>query len=356
MRFVTACGTRRLTLIAVASAALGFASLAQAAKTELLVYSALEADQIKAYKVGFEKAHPEIELKFVRDSTGIITARLLAEKPTPGRCDLGCGRHLADAAGQARHAGPYAPRNLTKVRSTMRDPAATPTWVGMDLWSSAVCFNTVEAQKRKLPAIASWADLTRPEFKGSITMPHPASSGTGYLMVAAWLQMMGEDKGWAYMDALHQNIGVYTHSGSKPCRQAGAGEFPVGLSFEYRANKTKKDGAPIDIVFPKEGLGWDVEATAIMKTSKKQEAAKVLADWAVTPDANKLYAANFAILALPEAQEKHEFIPADLEKRLAKNDFGWAAANRDRILTEWARRYESKAEKVITPEGLQSLP
>lgn len=346
MRFVTACGTRRLTLIAVASAALGFASLAQAAKTELLVYSALEADQIKAYKVGFEKAHPEIELKFVRDSTGIITARLLAEKANP-QADVIWGvaatsLMLLDKQGML---APYAPRNLTKVRSTMRDPAATPTWVGMDLWSSAVCFNTVEAQKRKLPAIASWADLTRPEFKGSITMPHPASSGTGYLMVAAWLQMMGEDKGWAYMDALHQNIGVYTHSGSKPCRQAGAGEFPVGLSFEYRANKTKKDGAPIDIVFPKEGLGWDVEATAIMKTSKKQEAAKVLAEWAVTPDANKLYAANFAILALPEAQEKHEFIPADLEKRLAKNDFGWAAANRDRILTEWARRYESKAEK-----------
>ena len=346
MRFVTACGTRRLTLIAVASAALGFASLAQAAKTELLVYSALEADQIKAYKVGFEKAHPEIELKFVRDSTGIITARLLAEKANP-QADVIWGvaatsLMLLDKQGML---APYAPRNLTKVRSTMRDPAATPTWVGMDLWSSAVCFNTVEAQKRKLPAIASWADLTRPEFKGSITMPHPASSGTGYLVVAAWLQMMGEDKGWAYMDALHQNIGIYTHSGSKPCRQAGAGEFPVGLSFEYRANKTKKDGAPIDIVFPKEGLGWDVEATAIMKTSKKQEAAKVLADWAVTPDANKLYAANFAILALPEAQEKHEFIPADLEKRLAKNDFGWAAANRDRILTEWARRYESKAEK-----------
>ncbi|MEG2047261.1 MAG: putative 2-aminoethylphosphonate ABC transporter substrate-binding protein [Comamonas sp.] len=339
--------TRRLALLtAAACSLLGAAGQALAAKTELLVYSALEADQIKAYKVGFEKAHPEIELKFVRDSTGIITARLLAEKANP-QADVIWGvaatsLMLLDKQGML---APYAPKNLAKVRSTMRDAAATPTWVGMDLWSSAVCFNTVEAQKRKLPAVTSWADLTKPEFKGTLTMPHPASSGTGYLMVAAWLQMMGEDKGWAYMDALHQNMGVYTHSGSKPCRQAGAGEFPVGLSFEYRANKTKKDGAPIDIVFPKEGLGWDVEATAIMKTSKKQDAAKALADWAVTPEANQLYAANFAILALPEAQEKHEFIPADLEKRLAKNDFNWSAANRDRILTEWARRYESKAEK-----------
>jgi iron(III) transport system substrate-binding protein len=347
MHFALASHSRRLALLTVAACSLlGAAGQATAAKTELLVYSALEADQIKAYKTGFEKVHPDIELKFVRDSTGIITARLLAEKANP-QADVVWGvaatsLMLLDKQSMLQ---PYAPKNLAKVRSTMRDPATTPSWVGMDLWSSAVCFNTVEGQKRKLPTPTSWADLTKPEFKGSITMPHPASSGTGYLMVAAWLQMMGEEKGWAYMDALHQNIGVYTHSGSKPCRQAGAGEFPVGLSFEYRANKTKKDGAPIDIVFPKEGLGWDVEATAILKTSKKQEAAKALADWAVTPEANQLYAANFAVLALPEAQEKHEFIPADLEKRLAKNDFNWSAANRDRILTEWSRRYEAKAEK-----------
>src|SRR5260370_23007377 len=93
--------------------------------------------------------------------------------------------------------------------------------------------------------ISSWADLVRPEFKGTITMPHPASSGTGYLMVAAWLQIMGEEKGWAYMDGLHQNMGVYTHSGSKPCRQAGAGAFPVGLSLEDRASNTKKDDPPV---------------------------------------------------------------------------------------------------------------
>ncbi|MEX8192595.1 putative 2-aminoethylphosphonate ABC transporter substrate-binding protein [Comamonas guangdongensis] len=347
MRHAVVSWTRRLTLTAAAaSALLGLASAAHAAKTELLVYSALEADQIKAYKTAFEKSHPEIELKFVRDSTGIITARLLAEKANP-QADVIWGvaatsLMLLEKQGMLQ---PYAPKNLAKVRPNMRDPQATPAWVGMDLWSSAVCFNTVEGQKRKLSEPASWADLTRPEYKGAITMPHPASSGTGYLMVAAWLQIMGEEKGWAYMDALHQNVGVYTHSGSKPCRQAGAGEFPVGLSFEYRASKTKKEGAPISIIFPKEGLGWDVEATAIMKSSKKQDAAKLLADWSVTPEANKLYAANFAVLALPEAQEKLEFIPANLESLLAKNDFNWAAANRERILAEWSRRYEAKAEK-----------
>nr|WP_231512153.1 putative 2-aminoethylphosphonate ABC transporter substrate-binding protein [Paucibacter sp. KBW04] len=320
------------------------AALAQG-KTELLVYSALEADQIKAYKAAFEHDNPGIELKFVRDSTGIITARLLAEKANP-QADAVWGLAATSLMLLDKEAmlQPYAPKGLEQVRANMRDPRAQPTWVGMDLWSAAVCFNTVEAEKRKLPKPTSWQDLTLPAYKGAITMPHPASSGTGFLMVSAWLQGMGEAKGWAFMDALHQNMGVYTHSGSKPCRQAGAGEFPVGLSFDYRANKTKKDGAPIAIVFPKEGLGWDVEATAIFKSSKKQDAARALADWAVTRKANELYAGNFAVLALPQVQERLEFVPADIEKLLVKNDFAWAAANRERILTEWARRYEGKAE------------
>jgi iron(III) transport system substrate-binding protein len=331
--------------VLAAFAAMPLLALAQA-KTELLVYSALEADQIKAYKEAFEKDHPAIELKFVRDSTGIVTAKLLAEKAAP-QADVVWGLAATSLIllDKEQMLLAYAPKGLDKVKPAYRDPRAAPTWVGMDVWSSAICFNTVEAGKKNLPKPAAWADLTKADYKGQITMPHPASSGTGYLMVAAWLQIMGEAKGWQYMDALHQNIGVYTHSGSKPCRQAGAGEYAVGLSFDYRANKTKKDGAPIDIVLPTEGLGWDLEATGVMKTSKKLDAAKTLADWAVTPKANALYAQNFAVVALPGIQEKLQFIDADIEKLLVKNDFDYSAANRERILAEWSKRYEGKAEK-----------
>jgi iron(III) transport system substrate-binding protein len=175
-------------------------------------------------------------------------------------------------------------------------------------------------------------------------MPNPASSGTGYLLVSAWLQMMGEEKGWANMDALHQNVAAYTHSGSKPCRQAGAGEYTIGLSFEYRANKTKSDGAPIDIVLPKEGLGWDMEASAIVKGTDAPEAARKLIDWSATPEANQLYAKGYAIVALPGIAGKLEHVPGDVEAMLMKNDFASAAANRDRILAEWSKRYDRKSE------------
>ncbi len=281
----------------------------------------------------------------MRDSTGIVTAKLLAEKSNP-RADVVFGLAATSLMLLQKEGmlDAYAPAGLDKVKPQMRDPADPPSWVGMDVWASAFCFNTIEGEAKKLPKPAGWADLADPIYKGQVAMPNPASSGTGYLMVSAWLQMMGEEKGWAYMDALHQNVAAYTHSGSKPCRQAGAGEYTIGLSFEYRANKTKSDGAPIDIVLPEEGLGWDMEASAIVKGTDAPEAARKLIDWSVTPEANQLYAKGYAIVALPGIAGKLEHVPGDVEAMLMKNDFAWAAANRDRILAEWSKRYDGKSE------------
>jgi iron(III) transport system substrate-binding protein len=88
-----------------------------------------------------------------------------------------------------------------------------------------------------------------------------------------------------------------------------------------------------------------MEASAIMSTTKEADAAKKLLDWSLTPEANTLYAQNFAIVAFPGIQEKLTYIPGDVEKMLGKNDFAWSAANRERILAEWIKRYDGKSEK-----------
>jgi iron(III) transport system substrate-binding protein len=240
---------------------------------------------------------------------------------------------------------PYAPINLDAIMQKFRDPKNPPAWFGMDVWGATVCFNTVEAKKRNLPKPETWKDLLKPIYKGQIVMPNPASSGTGFFDVAAWLTLWGEKGGWEYMDKLHENMAMYTHSGSKPCNQAAAGEFVMGISFEYRANSNKAKGAPIDLVFPKEGLGWDLEAFAIHKGTKKLEAAQRLADWASSKNAMILYGKNFAITAQPGVAEPLANVPKDYEERLVKMDFKKTAEARERILAEWTKRYNAKTEK-----------
>ena len=343
---------RPLTLLA-AGALLALSSAAFAQKTTLLVYTALETDQLKAYQEGFNKHYPDIDIKWVRDSTGVITAKLLAEKANP-QADAVMGvaassLALLDKNGMLE---PYRPLNADAIMSQYIDKKKVPAWFGMNVWGATLCFNTIEAAKKGIPKPETWKDLLKPAYKGQVVMPNPASSGTGFFDVTAWLTLWGDKDGkgesngggWKYMDGLHENIAQYTHSGSKPCNMAAAGEYVVGISFEYRASSNKAKGAPIDLVFPKEGLGWDLEAFAIHKGTKKLDAAKKLADWASSKDAMLLYGKNFAITAQPGVAAPLANVPKDYEARLVKKDFYWEADNRERILAEWNKRYAAKSE------------
>lgn len=328
-------------MLAVATAAVATAA---SAKTQLTVYTALENEQLRPYKEAFEKANPEVEIVWVRDSTGIITARLLAEKANP-KADAIVGVAVTSLI-LFQNEGmveAYAPKGVEALRPAFRDAKTPPGWVGMDAYMSAVCYNTVEGKKRNIPKPASWKDLLKPEYRGQLVMPNPASSGTGFLSVSGWLQSMGEAEGWKFMDALHQNIAVYTHSGSAPCVQAARGEFSVGISFEYRAAQEKTKGAPIDVILPSEGVGWDLEAAAIHKGTKNLAAAKQLMDWIATKEANMLFNNYFGVVAYPGVTKEVANYPKDAEAKMIKNDFAFSAKNCDAILAEWTKRYDGKS-------------
>ncbi len=312
---------------------------------ELLVYTAIEADTLEEYKSTFNKAHPDVDVNFVRDSTGIITAKLLAEKDNP-RADVVWGLAATSLLVLANEGmlHPYAPEGVDKLNAKFVDKSNPPVWTGMDAWVASICYNTIEAKKYNLPKPNSWKDLLNPVYKGHLIMPNPASSGTGFLDVSSWLQLFGEKDGWKYMDGLHENIARYTHSGSKPCKLAAAGEIPIGISFAFRAAKSKNKGAPLDIIIPSEGIGWDLEASAIIKGTKKMAAAKKLIDWSISEEANRMYNKYYAVVGYPGVAAAVKNYPTNVAKKMIDNDFAWAANNRERILAEWGKRYDGKSD------------
>lgn len=330
-------------LMATSALALGLASHAFAG--ELTVYTAIEAEDLTKYAAAFNEDHPDITINWVRDSTGIVTAKLLAEKDNP-QADVIWGlaaTSLLLFKGEGMLEA-YAPAGVDKLDPKFVDTSNPPYWTGDDAWVAAICYNTVEGEKNGVPAPTSWQDLTDPVYEGHVIMPNPNSSGTGFLDVSSWLQMFGEDGGWEYMDALHSNISRYTHSGSAPCKLAASGETTIGVSFAFRGAKSKAAGAPIEIIVPSEGVGWDMEASAIVAGTDNLSDAQTLIDWTVTKKANEMFNAGYAVVAYPGVAKPVEHFPEGLLDAMIDNDFEFAANNRADILAEWASRYDGKSD------------
>lgn len=315
---------------------------------EITVYTALEDEQVSDYLAKFNETYPDITVNVVRESTGIITAKLIAEKDNP-QADLVWGTAASsmmvlDDMGALE---PYEPEGCDRILPQFKSDKEVPTWVGIDAWETAFVVNTEKLKKLGMEPeeIKSYEDLLDPRLKGQIVMSNPNSSGTGFLTVSAILQLKGKDSeaGWDYLDQLHENIAQYVHSGSKPAKMAASGECAVGISFGYAGISQRDKGAPVEVIFPEEGSGWDLEANALMKKEEINPAAYTFLDWAISDEAMDLYRVNYPIVTVENTgtYEGYDSNPLD---QLIDNDFSWAAENRENILNEWMEKYDSKSE------------
>ena len=334
---------KHILVATIASLAAFTPMSSEAQQRTLTVYSSLDEDQAKALIKGFETKHPQIKVNAIVGSTAPIIARVIAEAAAP-QADIIMGNAVsalmaADARGLLLS---YKPANYDKISPVMRDNRGEPVWVGIDAWASSLCFNTVEAAKKNIPAPKSWADLANPVYKGHITMPSPLSSGTALLAVNGWLTAFGEKGGWDFMDKLHENVSTYGHSGSAPCRQSASGETIIGISYATPGVKSINEGAPIQIILPSEGLGWEIEAAAIVKGAKNLADAKVMADWISSREAAEISAKFLPITAYDDIQVLPKNYPADEKSKLLKMDFAKLAASREAVMAEWQKRYGTK--------------
>jgi iron(III) transport system substrate-binding protein len=335
---------RAWSLGALAVAALAMAA-ASAHAGKLVVYSSADPDALKVYADAFAKAHPQIQVEWVRDSSGALQRKVLAEGDRL-RADVILAHPAGSLATLAQSGRLHAwePKGLERVNGRYLDRATPPAWVGLYAWSSAFCVNGERLGKTGAAAPAKWADLLSPALKGQLVMPSPATSGTGALMLTAWVRMWGEARAWAYMDRLHENVRVYTRSGSRPCEQAAAGEIAVGLSFPFRGARLRGDGAPIDVVVPEDGTGWDMQSVAIVKGTRNLKDAQSLVEWALTNPAMESFARYGELTSVKVRVRKIEFLPPNIPEKMIPLDFDWVAREQPRLIAEWTRRYGAKAE------------
>jgi len=319
-------------------AALGLLFAGAAHAGTIVAYTALEEDEIAEYVAAAREAMPDIEIKVLRLSTGDLGARILAESSNPQH-DVIWGWAVTNMLDPRilDLLEPYEAKGADKLPAQYRSPDGK--WFAATGYMAAFCVNNERLEAKGLPMPTDWADLLDPRFKGEVVMPNPVSSGTGYLQIASLLQGMGEEKGWQYLKDLDANVAQYIKSGSRPCKAARAGEYAVGVSLAIAAMQSIEEGFPITMVLPSSGAGYELEASALMKTSKNKEDARRFLDWTLSSEAAALYTKYKEIVTVPgytpPAEALAAGLPEDVSQVLFPMDFVNSAKDREAILQRW---------------------
>ena len=294
----------------------------------------------------FQKA-TGVRVLQTRKPTGEALAQLRAEVANP-KTDLWWGG-TGDPYLQAAEIGlleAYRPVYINDLYAwSVRQYAMTQNMVG-GFYTSAIGFgwNTELLKKKSLPEPKCWADVIKPIYKGEIEISHPASSGTAYTILAGLVQLMGEDKAFEYLKALHKNITQYTRSGTAQAPNVAKGEVAVGISFIFGFDGWRHNKYPVATTAPCEGTSYEIGGIALVKGARNPEPARRYYDWLMSPVGQQIGArANSLQSPANKTFQADPRIPSIDKVRLIKYDFEkyGKSAERRRLLERWTREVES---------------
>lgn len=285
----------------------------------------------------------DVKTSFIRNGSGSTFAKIEAEKNNP-QADVWYGGTF-DPQSQAGELGllqPYRSPNVDQIVPRFQDPAKVKGNYTSAIYMGILGFgvNTERLKKLGINEVPKcWKDLTDPRLKGEIQIADPQSSGTAYTAIATFVQLWGEEAAFDYFKNLHPNISQYTKSGITPSNNTARGETTIGIGFLHDYALQKQQGAPIEMIVPCEGTGYELGGVSILKGARNLDNAKLFVDWVLSKEGQELAwqkGNSLQILTNTTAQQsptafdptKLNLIDYDFEK------YG-AADERKRLIGKW---------------------
>lgn len=327
-----------LAAAALTAATLGWTAPA-AAQGTLSIYCGVPEEWCRATFNAFTR-QTGIRVAMTRKSAGEIFAQVKAEASNP-RGDVwfgGTGDSHLQAAEEnltLEYRSPMLPQ-LHDWATKQAEQSKFRT-VGIFAGALGFGFNTREFAKVGGAEPRCWSDLLDPRFRNQVQSSDPNASGTAYTHIATMVQLMGEEPAFDYMKKLHANVNQYNRAGGAAARNTGTGETLIGITFIDDMVAVLVDGAPVKVVAPCEGTGYQVGSMSIIRGTRQLDLAKKFYDWALTPDA-QVAAAEAKFFHVQS--NKGTPVPAaapKLDVKLIDYNFAkYGAANeRRRLLARW---------------------
>jgi len=305
-----------------------------AAAQDLVVYTSVDEENARKLLDAFT-ADTGIDVQMVFLSSGPALSRIEAESSRP-QADVWFGapseNHIV--AKERGLTQPYVAAGAEALSAEFKD--AEGYWHAIYMNPMAVGVRTDILEERGAEVPSSWQDLLDPQYQGLIQMPSPQASGTAYNFMLTLREVMGEDAAYEFMSQLDANVQTYTQSGTAPSGALGVGETAVAIQFSPGFLRLIDEGFPVAIVFPEEGVGYEVAAMSILAGAANLENAQALADW-MTSEAGQRALSEQQTYFMPIRPDVSagEGVPSLDTINLVSFDPQEAASERQRLIDRW---------------------
>jgi iron(III) transport system substrate-binding protein len=263
------------------AAAFGGGELVQAANKEgkVVVYTANQLESEQALAKQFEKRFPKISVEVVRAPGSQLFTRVQTEAAA-GKLgadviemsDRGLAKKIEDLFAD------YAPPNADRYP---KDYAVSDKLWPKTSWAYVLAYNP---QIVDTPP-TNWAELVKPDFKPQLGILPAGSGGTPWTLAMFQRKKFGESY---WKDYAAKKPQLYP-SDSPMASGLVRGEVEVAPLKSNTIIPLMQQGAPIQIVYPTDGIAVTPSAAGVAKAAKHPNAAKLYLNWALSDEGQKAW-------------------------------------------------------------------
>ena len=313
----------------------GFRTCADVAKAEeegkLVVYSTdVEQGQAKIV-AAFNAAFPKIQPTYVRALSASLYAKLQSERQA--------GQYLADLVnvdvvlasdflnknGYTRYVSPQMAAYRPEFKSK---PEGYFTWAQLAL--AAIAYNPKLLPADQAPK--GWEDILNPKYTGTMNVKS-SNSGVQPFVWYTLREVMGNNFWKSLASQKPKAFDSYVQQYDRAVN--GEDELVIGAQYsgylEFRAK-----GAPLNFVFPTQGVPASPQVWGIIDKAPNPQAARLFLDWFLSPIGQKvMQEALFLNSPRDDAAPPPGGVAASQHKLLFPTDWNGFLASKREFNAEW---------------------
>jgi len=265
---------------------LGGEPLIQAAKKEgkVVVYTSNILSISRTLQVAFNKRFPEIAVELVRLGGGALHSKIMTEHAAAKLVadvleysDRGLIQRAMDRGIVGKHTPPtdglYPAQ--TKVHG-MIYPGSVYLYL--------IAYNPVLVPDPP----KSWMDLVDARFRNKLGLVPAELGGTPWMTALFQYQVLGKN-GESYWQKLAAQKPRFFTSAAPLGKSVVSGETPVAVALDVVSLEDIKQGAPVKMVYPPEGVVVIVFNNALTAAPKNPNAGKLWLNWTLSREGQEVW-------------------------------------------------------------------